>query len=207
MKKILLTTCIAAAMAFAGAANAAILFSEDFSDEATADGTQLNYTGFDQFGVSGGTVDLILSGGYGITCETIGCVDLDGSTGQAGLLSSPLNFLGGVTYSVNARLSGNQRGGANDTGTSSVGAYTLNWNLAASDGFADYNFSFSFATDTVASLSFKDDGRDNIGTILDRVSITYDDVSAVPLPASALLLIGGLGGMGALRLRRRGASA
>jgi hypothetical protein len=38
---------------------------------------------------------------------------------------------------------------------------------------------------------------------IDNISVEGPDVSVVPLPASALLLLGGMGGLGALRLRKR----
>jgi hypothetical protein len=36
-----------------------------------------------------------------------------------------------------------------------------------------------------------------------RISVEGPDVSVVPLPATALLLLGGIGGLGAMRLRKR----
>jgi len=49
----------------------------------------------------------------------------------------------------------------------------------------------------VASIFFETGGGDNVGPILDDVSLT-----AVPLPAAAWLLLSGLVGFGALGRRK-----
>ena len=208
MKNLILSAILGASLMTGGAANATTVFSEDFSDEATANGSILNFTGFDQFSVADGTVDLISSGGFGITCETGGCVDLDGSNGNSGLFSAPLNFIGGVTYRMSAWLSGNQRTGAvesvefgvtNGAESTSVTVFNL-----SGDTFGQYSFDFGFASDTMGTLFFQDQGNDNVGAVLDRVEVTAD-MAAVPLPATAVLLFGALGGLGVLRKRRKAA--
>jgi len=84
----------------AAAQASTVIFEEDFADDLASNmGTALNFAGFEQFSTTGGTVDLIASGAFGITCGPSGaCVDLDGSTGQSGFFSSVvLNFTAGVT--------------------------------------------------------------------------------------------------------------
>src|SRR5688572_13568892 len=94
-------TFLTAALLSVGA-NAGVIFIDDFDTEAGAAGNSItSYTGFTNWTVSNGTVDVVAnSNGWGITC--IGgsgkCVDLDGSNGNAGILTSSLLSLGAGTY-------------------------------------------------------------------------------------------------------------
>lgn len=207
------TVIIAATVAglgLAGVANAATIFEEDFSgDLVTAGGDSVtNFNSFDQFGVTDGTVDILSSGGkFNLSCATGGaCVDLDGSSNNSGLFSSiALDFAAGVNYVFNASLSGSQRGSGSDTGSYGItGIFEATYNLGAGDPFADFSQSFTVSSDTTGSIFFQDDGNDNVGAILDKVSVTGtpSGMAPVPLPASALLLLGALGGIAGMRRRR-----
>src|SRR5690242_11437090 len=93
---VILTTLLALAIV---PASASILFSDNF--DAAVAGLNVTPTGWTS---SGGTVDTISNGGFGITClGNIGkCVDLDGSTGSAGVLSPNMTFnlAAGTTYTL-----------------------------------------------------------------------------------------------------------
>lgn len=199
---------IAALFIGTGASQAATIFYEDFSDELAANGgnSVLNFTGFNQFSVTSGTVDLINSGdGYGITCLTGGaCVDLDGSTGNAGtLMSLSLNLQANVLHTIELVMSGNQRGGAADSVTLKTDTDTT-YTLDASDGFQTFSYSvlISGTGPQPFSFSLEHAGGDNLGIILDSVKVSSQDVGAVPLPASLPALVLALGGLAALRRRR-----
>jgi hypothetical protein len=99
-------------------------------------------------------------------------------------------------YKVSFDLSGNQRQGPFDTVTVLFGAGAL-LNALVIDWDAGWT-TYSFLVDLVDGdkLSFANAGGDNIGAILDNVS-----VSAVPLPAAVWLFGSGL--MGFMALRRR----
>lgn len=208
------TVIIAATVAglgLAGVANAATIFEEDFSSDLAAAGgvSDTNFNGFDQFSVTDGTVDILESGGtFGLSCVTgSACVDLDGSSNNSGLFSSiSLSFTAGVNYVFNAALSGNQRNTGTDTGTYGItGIFSASYSIAGDAGYSDFTNTFSVGTDTTGSVFFENDGGDNVGAILDRVSITGDTttsgIAPVPLPASALLLLGALGGIAGMRRR------
>lgn len=115
MKKILIAG--AAVLSMAGAATGASATSVLFANFDAEYGGQsvLNAPVLANFTVSGGTIDIIKSGDYGITCAggSGSCLDTDGSTNSAGIIatSQSFNFAAGETVTFSFDLSGNQRGG------------------------------------------------------------------------------------------------
>jgi hypothetical protein len=156
-----------------------------------------------------GSVDSIVSGTYGITCfgGSGGCVDLDGSTNQAGyfLTSSTFNLVAGQTYSLSAQVSGNQRGAAADnlnfgffnTSDLVLASKTIK-GITSSSPFTLYSVLFTPTSNVTVEVFFNDVlGNNNQGPILDNVRLT-----AVPLPAAAWLMLSGLAALGAVARRR-----
>lgn len=133
---------IAAALLFAAASpgQAAVVLSDSFDAESPA-GSTLNYTGFANFNVTGGSVDLIRSGSYGIVCAggAGACVDLDGSTLAGGTLEtkSSYAFAAGDLVKLNILVSGNQRGGASDE-------FSFGFNLGTATTFNNVVITGSF---------------------------------------------------------------
>ncbi|MBO9575640.1 MAG: PEP-CTERM sorting domain-containing protein [Sphingobium sp.] len=224
----------ASALAIAVPAYSGTVYSNNFDSE-NGGNSQLNYTGFTGLTVTDGTVDLVKTPGFGIICAggAGSCVDLDGSTSDAGVLNSASSyaFTAGDIVALSFAISGNQRAGAADNwgvqfdvasptalldwgyvyggSTVHLGPHgPLTWanltqqGLAADAPFTD--ITFFIQPDANGSLTFKfwTDGGDNIGPILDNVSL---DISAVPEPASWALMIGGFAIAGAA-MRRRGAA-
>lgn len=200
----------AALLVVTSAADASTLFSDDF-DAENGGASSLNYGGFAQFTVTGGTVDLIASGGFGITCVAGVCVDLDGSTNAAGRLTSDVFLLGAAQdVTLSFSLSGNQRGGASDTVTY---GFVFNGSdiadsvtVAPSDPFSTITQTILNAQPGSYSVFFQNAGGDNVGAILDNVVVTGGnggiDPSPIPLPASVPLLLAGLGSLHLLRRRK-----
>lgn len=94
--------------------SAATIFADNFDAEG---GSVLNYTGFQNWMVAEGSVDLVKSGDFSIVClgGTGSCVDLDGSTGDGGRIDSlPFSFNAGERVELEFWMSGNQRGGGAD---------------------------------------------------------------------------------------------
>jgi hypothetical protein len=166
----------------------------------------------------GTSVDWIYgpSNSFGITCDggSNGCVDLDGSTGQAGymLTSGTFDLIGGQTYELSARISGNQRptvvgGAAPDDvifgffgpGNLVLQSQTVT-GIPSTDPFRLYSVLYTPSANVTASVFFDNLlGADFIGPILDNVNVT-----AVPLPAAAWLMLSGLAALGVVSRRRAG---
>ncbi len=178
-----------------GTAQASVVFFDDFSSYGST--TVLNAPDslfLGNWSTASGTIDYLAHGsGFGGLCVGGGnCIDLDGSTGDAGLFTS-LSF-GAGTYTLDVSMFGNQRGGF-ETVTISLGTWSVTLGpIGVND---DASGSWTFAT-TGGGLSFSNVGGDNIGAILTKVTL-----SAVPLPAGAPLLLAGLAGLGLLKRRRK----
>jgi len=191
-----------AALAFAvlsTAAQAQTIFSDSF--ETATLGLNTTPTGWTVTN-PGGTVDVIGGGLFGGLCAGSGqCIDLDGSTGLAGVLSRSFNLNSGTTYTLSFDIAGNRRGAGTETGVVTLGGASLNYSLTDSSPAAAYqtmSLAFTPASTGLYTLSFANAGGDNQGAILDNVTLT----AAVPEPTSAALLLLGLGGVALLKRRR-----
>lgn len=188
------TALCASLIACGAAAQAATIFADDF--ESAARGLNLAPSGWT---VADGTVDTLGGGTFGSLCLGTGnCIDLDGSTGNAGVLSMPLSLLAGVEYTAWYDLAGSSRGDINivDVG---FGTSSATHTLASADAYTTWSLGFSPVASGNYLLSFANRGGDNIGAILDNVS-----VSAVPEPSTTALALLGLLGMVGMARRRRG---
>lgn len=189
-------------------AQASVIFQDTFDTDATR--SILNYNSFANWTVSGGTVDYLRSGGYDISCmgNTGGCVDLDGSTRDAGRMTSrtSFDFLAGVVYTFEIMASGNQRNTALDgliMGVTAGGSQTFT-GIAGNMPYAPLTYSFSFANNTRSSIFLEGLGGDNIGIVIDNVALRSAPVTSVPEPGTLALFALGLAGVGMAARRRIG---
>jgi hypothetical protein len=202
-RSVLLLVAVLAVLAPRSASAATILF-DNFDSENGGVG-QLNYSGFANFSVSAGTVDLIGFTGVGAPLFDVApgnglYVDLDGSTLDAGLmLADPLVLPAGI-YSLSFDLAGNNRNATDETVLFALlgpGVFVLDSiTMGGTDPFTTFSYPFTLLSGGAIFFAFQNEpviGGDNIGALLDNVHL-----QTVPEPAMLLLL-----GMAALGLAAR----
>lgn len=218
---------VLSALAVAAPASAGVVFSDDFNAE-NGGNSALNYAGFANFGVSG-NVDLVKSGDFGISCSG-SCVDLDGTTGPGKITSlASFSFNAGDKVRLTGLLGGSQRAGASDPfglsfdfgGTTILKDYGFNWgtgdivvisNIATpgigsfsgilgNEAFAPHSIFFTAGSAGTLKFAFSTQSADNIGPLLDGVTLTIDS-GAVPEPAAWAMMLAGFGLVGAAMRRR-----
>jgi hypothetical protein len=184
-----------------GTSAAGVIFYDDFNSENNGRGVT-NYSNFAKWNVvGGGTVDLIGNGYFDFYPGNGLYVDLDGSSGNAGILSTKMLFTPG-TYQLSFDL-GNSPYGAWGGSTNPVNTVVISlgsWQTTLTRKPLDLLEPFTFTTTTSGflSLSFQNLGGDNVGAILDNVQ-----VSTVPEPGTILLIGTGLVGIASFRKRFR----
>jgi len=204
----------AVAMALGGApasATPVVVFQDSFdtetgSGQGASGQSKVNYTAFAQWTVSDGSVDLIAQGDFGIDCfgGSGKCVDLDGGTNDAGVLTSVALNLAAGSYDFSFQLSGTDSGFTQTNATfenvvdvSIGGLFAATITANQGDPFATHGGSFNVLAPTTVSIVFANQGGDNFGAMLDAVKL-----EVVPEPATAALLALGLGSLGAFGRRR-----
>jgi hypothetical protein len=173
------------------------VFFDDFDSYAMA---QFNWSPPAASGwtVSGGTIDLVgIGGAFDLIPGNGGYVDLDGSTRQSGLLSANVSLLGGVMYTLSFDLAGSHRG-SSETVNVTFGSTAQSLSLASADPFSSHSLSFTPATAGSYSFGYQNLAGDNVGILLDNVSIT-----AVPEPETYAMMLAGLGLVGWLAGRKK----
>lgn len=194
-----LAATFALSLLSATAAQAVPLFNDTFDSEALAlNGALDNWT------VSDGTIDVIGTGFFDFYPGNGNYLDLDGSTGNAGKITTNtvFNLLAG-TYTLSFELGGSNRGDVNSVTVALGSIFSEVFTLASNAPLQTISRTITLASAAGSgALSFNHAGGDNSGLILDDVSLDFSRVqSAVPEPSSLALLA--LGGVAGLARRRR----
>ncbi|MBM3394442.1 MAG: hypothetical protein FJY37_07395 [Betaproteobacteria bacterium] len=192
----LVAACGLAALCTSQAANALVLFTDDFELEPNS--SILDYDGLANWDVISGSVDLIRDGDFGLSCNAgTRCVDIDGSASQGGRMETKASFniIQGETYRLRVTFSGNQRGGVDEDhftmgltallGSVQYGTIPFDAPFFAG-GFDGSNENFSGP----AKIFVETDSADNIGVIFDNVILECLTCREVVSEPSTPLLIG-----------------
>lgn len=199
-------------MSLAGLPAGAVPVFEDTFDAETGSGngasgqSKTNYTAFLNWTVSDGSVDLIAHTDFGIDCfgGSGKCVDLDGGTNNAGVLTSTALSLAAGIYQLSFELAGTDAGFSQ---AGSIAPNVVDFSVASflvgqvtvnkGDPFASYGGVFTLPAPAVVSIVFANQGGDNFGAVLDNVKLEL-----VPEPGTAALLAFGLAALSARRRTR-----
>jgi hypothetical protein len=205
MRSLLFAAVILAA---APAAHAVTVLEDDFTSYNPTTQTNAPDDLFDGvWETVDGTVDYLrLGSSFGNLCRgEVACVDLDGSSGNAGVFRTVQSFAPGE-YKLSFEIFGSSRGDTNEV-TVSLGGLNLVQSIASAEDWivADVLATIGGAG---SKLSFSNAGGDNLGALLNWVKLVRVEdggggPAPIPLPAAAPLLIGGVGLIGLAGWRRR----
>lgn len=197
MRRFLSTIALAGALSVAvsASADAGVILSDNF-DTAPL---QLNWPGdavFTSLGTGGASTDLIGAPGFFDFLPGNGrYVDLDGSTGAghnpAGILQSVVSF-GPGDYTLSFWLAGNRRNAPLNPTDIFFGTDLIATLMPASN--APFTlFTYNFTTTTGGNLIFSQRGpSNNQGNLLDNVTLSVPEPSALAMAIGALLSMLGL---------------
>ena len=200
MKKLILTLALCAAM------DAATLVNNPSTFDGDTPALDVHGVLTDGWTVTP-TLDVVGGGSFGgLFCHNdtgLGrCLDMDGTSGGSGRIIGHINGIADTTYTVSFWLSGSQRNlGFNSlTDTVNVDAdgttasYTLPWDAP----WTMFSLTFTTSNNGAINLRFEGLGSDDVGLLLDDISIRQQGETPEPVTTTLCGL-----GLIAIGLRRR----
>lgn len=152
--------------------------------------------------VTDGTVDIIGANAFNSLYDVMPgsgrYIDLDGSTGDAGVLSRSFAVTNKQRYWVAFELAGNHRNSDVESVAVNFGSAAHAFSLGQNAGWTVFGMSFVAHSTGMASLSFSNAGGDDVGMLLRTVHV----VTAVPEPETYPLLLAGLAAVAFISRRR-----
>ncbi|MGB5261486.1 MAG: hypothetical protein WBO34_13345 [Gammaproteobacteria bacterium] len=191
---------VAIALAVATQAQAAVIFSDDFTEITNAQ--NINFTGLTNWNVTAGAIDAFLNGGFGLSCPSFGCLDMDGTTTTAGTIETKTTFnLSAGDYVLTLNVAGNQRVASSDSMDVLFSGAVLNTiTLAENDPYQFIQLPFTLAVASSGTIVLSHAGGDQFGILLDSVELAD---SVIPIPAAFWLFASGALGLVSIAKRRR----
>ena len=188
-----------------GSSKAAFVFLENFDSYDT----QTNWPGAGGWTVSDGSVDVIGNNPayWNLLPGNGNYIDMDGSTNDAGKITSADIDLAPGDYVLYFDYAGNHRNGAADTMIVTVngvtGASTTITNILATTPLTTGSIAFSITSATTVTISFEGLGGDKVGNLLDNVALdAVGGENVVPAPGAVFLGSFGIGIISWLRRRK-----
>jgi hypothetical protein len=182
-------------------ASAGNLFQPNFNSE-NGGNSELNYTGFQNFTVSSGSVDLIGNGSFDFGSNNNLYVDMAGSTGQYGAITTNSSFGPGayeITLDIGGPISSDYHADGVTVSWTGCGGSCVNTGDIAALNEEVLTFKIDLTTNTKFTIAdLGDSGNPNVGATLFGF-----DVVEVPEPMSMALLGTGLLGASLFGRRRK----
>ena len=148
------------------------IFSDNFNGENGGSGTTV-YSGFAQWTVTDGSVDLIGEGFFDFYPGNGLYVDLDGSTREAGVMSTAPLSLSRGPHTLRFDLGGSQRSDDNVVTVQLGNEYLEDITVLADQSLTTWRRSIWVGTTGMYVLSVSNAGGDDVGAVLDNVTLHY----------------------------------
>lgn len=172
MKRFMLLASLAVVSALSMQAQ---VFTENFESYSAPSGSLTGVGTAGTFGpwtVSAGSIE-ILNSYPGLPARGgTQNLDMDGGTSSAGTINRTFTATAGATYTLTYFYAGNQRGGSPDTMTVSLGLNSVTHsNVPSAQGYTLGTISWTAASTGTANVTFATTGGDNVGILLDDVTL------------------------------------